>query len=66
MTTGEIIFSVMVAIQGLLFLIGLNFFIALIKSKDINKSGKFGLTAVIIWGASNIFPLVGVLCYYLL
>ena len=59
MTAGEIIFAVMVAIQGLLFLVGLGFLIAFIKS---NKTGDYKsyYISAILWGIAPLFSVVGV------
>ena len=65
MTTGEIIFAVMVAIHGLLFLIGLGYFIAFIKS-NFKKCAKFAFTALIIWAISPLFSIVGACFGYFL
>lgn len=60
MTVGEIIFAVMVAIQGVLFLIGLAFLIADIVKKGIKKSYNLCIIALILWGIGPLFSMVGV------
>lgn len=56
MTAGLIVFAVMVAIQGLLFLIGAAMIIAfLVKA----KSDKLYLIAFILWATGPLFSVVG-------
>lgn len=65
MKTGEIIFAVMVAIHGLLFLIGLGYLIAFIKSSK-TESYKLYYTSAILWGIAPVFSIVGVFFGFLL
>ena len=60
MTTGEIIFAVLVAMQGLLFLIGLALLIVYLIKNETKKSDKLYFTAFILWGVSPLFSMVGV------
>lgn len=58
MTIGEIIFAVLVGIQGLFFLVGLSVMIAYLITK---KSDKLYFIASILWGVSPLYSMVGVL-----
>ncbi len=59
MTAGQIIFAVMVAVQGLLFLVGLGYFIVFIKCIK-EKSDKSLFIALMLWGISPLLSIVGV------
>ena len=57
MSAGLIIYAVMVAIQGLLFLIGAALIVgSLVK----NKGSNIYVTAFILWAISPVFSMVGV------
>lgn len=58
MTIGEIIFAVLVGIQGLFFFVGLSVMIAYLSTK---KSDKLYFIASILWGVSPLYSMVGVL-----
>lgn len=60
MTTGEIIFAVLVALQGLCVLVGIGLLIAFLKNYEKENSDKLIVTAVILWGISPIFSIIGV------
>lgn len=66
MTIGEIIFAVLIAIQGVLFLIGAMLMIAYIKKHETKKSDKLCLTASILWAISPLFSMIGVFFGYFL
>lgn len=59
MTIGQIIYAVLVAIHGLLFLIGLSFLITYLVKFITIKSDKLYLTALILWAISPIFSIMG-------
>ena len=64
MSTGEIIYAVMVGMQVLLFLIGLTLMIVgLVKTKSYaDSSMKLIIISLILFVISNVFPIVGVIC----
>lgn len=60
MTIGEIIFAVMVAIQGILFFLGLGFMIAYVQKFNTQKSDKLYYIASILWSGAPLFSMLGV------
>lgn len=60
MSAGLIIFAVMIAIQGLLFLIGLALIITFFIKSETKKSDKLFLTAFMLWAISPLFSMIGV------
>lgn len=60
MTIGETIFAILVAIQGLLFFIGLTLIIVYLKKHTTKKSDKLYFIASILWAISPLFSMVGV------
>ena len=66
MSTGEIIYAVMVGMQGLTVLVGITLVIVGLVKEGKNFYSDRGINLVtiglILFAISNVFPIVGVIC----